>query len=102
MTSTFHQEHLDAARACGGAAGGTFGEEGRPVTADDLDAGQAARPAVVRASVRTTVSITSTDSTNTPSTDENSSSFNCGGTSFTAKDCRPHHRPARRFSGGLQ
>ncbi|MGW0886261.1 hypothetical protein [Streptomyces sp. NPDC002671] len=45
--------------------------------------------------------ITSTDSTNTPSTEENSSSFNCGSTSFTAKDCRPHHHPARRFSGEL-
>lgn len=46
--------------------------------------GQAARPAVVRASTRTTVSISSTDSTNTPSTEENSSSFNCG------EQARPH------------
>jgi hypothetical protein len=64
--------------------------------------GQAAHPAIVRASTRTTVSSTSTDSTNTPSTEENSSSFNCGRASFTAKDCRPLDRPARRFSGGLQ
>ncbi|MEV0486016.1 DUF397 domain-containing protein [Streptomyces sp. NPDC050508] len=54
---------------------------------------------MVRASARTTVSITSTDSTNTPSTEGNSSSFNCGSTSSTAKDCRPHCHPARRFSG---
>lgn len=27
-----------------GAAGGTFGEEGRPVTADDLDAGPLGEP----------------------------------------------------------
>ncbi|MFC9398552.1 hypothetical protein ACFTWS_36170, partial [Streptomyces sp. NPDC057027] len=40
------------------------------------------------------MSITSTDSTNTPSTEENSSSFNRGSTSYTAKDRRPHHHPA--------
>lgn len=60
------------------------------------------RSAVVRASTRTTVSITSMDSANKPSIEESSSSFNCGSTSFTTKDGRPHHRPARRLSGELQ
>lgn len=41
------------------------------------------------------------DRLNTPSTEENNSSSSCGNTSFTAKDCRPHHRPAWRFSGEL-
>lgn len=57
---------------------------------------------VVRAPGRPpVVSITSTASSNTPSTEGHRSSLNCGSTPFTANGSRPHHHPARRFSGGL-
>lgn len=47
------------------------------------------------------MSVVTTDSANTFSTEENSNSSSCSRTSFTAQHCRPHRTPAGRFSGYL-
>lgn len=47
------------------------------------------------------MSVASTDSTNTFSSEENSNSSSSGRTSFTAQHCRPHRTPTGRFSGYL-
>ena len=62
--------------------------------------GQGACRAVVRASTRTALSATLTDTTDTPSIEKNSNSSSCS-RSLTTKDCRPQCVPAGRFSGDL-
>lgn len=64
--------------------------------------GQAACRAVLRASTRKAMSVVSTDSTSTFSSEENSNSSSCGRTSFTAQHCRPRRPPAGRFPGYLR